>query len=189
MENFFKIIDVLSGSIDFRYKGNRGYKNWIGGLVTLIIFSIIISFSFFLLLNFVGKRSFVAYTAKKYIETGGTLMDQKNLFHYFSIIDDKQNPLDLEKHKDIFTVNSYLSFATTKNIIHYKYDKCLIDDFKGIENFYSEIVKTNYNCLRKMKDLRNNTDSNKDSSNDWKYNLLNFTDSSFKFNYPFESFS
>jgi len=180
MENFFKIFDNLSGHIDFRYKGNRGYKNWIGGLVTLIIFSIIISFSFFLFLNLLGKKSFVTYTAKKYIETGGTLMDQKNLFHYFTLVDKKQNPIDLEKHKDLFSVNSYLSFATKEKIIHYKYDKCLIDDFKGIENFYSKIVKKNYNCLRKMKDLRNNTDSNKDSSNDWKYNLLNFTDSSLK---------
>ncbi len=177
MENILRKLDILSGRIEFTYKGNKGYKNWVGGLLTLSIYSLVVLFSLILINNLFEKKDPIAYTVKKYLETGGTQMDSKNLYHNLAIINSQMVAIDWEDYKDIIHINSYESFSTFEKNIQYDYDICLLEDFKGIEYFYSLYAQNQKNvyCLRRMRELRN-----KDSSNEWKYNFLNFADQSIK---------
>jgi hypothetical protein len=43
-----------------------------------------------------------SYIVKKYVESGETVMDQKNLFHFFTLFDvASKSIIDLDEYKDI----------------------------------------------------------------------------------------
>ena len=134
MENFFKNIDAISGKIYLKYKGQTGYKNWFAGLLSLLIYLMSFSVSIYFFKNMFERIDPKSFTVKKYVESGGTTFDQKNLFHFFALIDVKKNkPITIET--DMFNVQSFTMYVSKEKMISYIYDKCTKIDFFGLEDF------------------------------------------------------
>lgn len=181
MENFFKNIDNFSGQIYLKHKGKDGYKNMIGGWLSLLVYALTFSFSILFLMNLLNRVDPKSYTVKKFLKTGGAVMDQNNLFHWLRIIDYGALipwPIDVEYYKDIIEIQAFVTSSLKINLIQYSYGRCVFEDFSGIETFYNKSEPNFIYCLRKMKDLReesNITNSYKNINNstlDWKYNLI-----------------
>jgi len=178
MKNLIEKIDIISSNIDLRYKGRTGYKTVIGGMLSLFVYILTFAVSIFFSFSFLARIDPKSYTVKKFLESGGAQMNQKNLFHFFTIADLANGTavlIDLDKYKDILSVNAYVTVSYNMDFIQYNYDRCVLEDFDGIENFYNDIIKDYYFCIRKMKDLRTINITNNESDNknlNWKVNLI-----------------
>jgi len=175
MENFFRNIDKLSSKINLKYKGKDGYKNIMGGILTLIVYSITISFSIFSFINLLNRSDPKSYTVKKFLTKGGAVMDQNNLFHWIRLVDyGSLSLVDFDSYKDFFEVNGYFGSIENPNMIKYSYEKCLDEDFSTVNSFYNETNKNSFYCIREMNDLRSNSEGNNVNNKtfEWKSTFL-----------------
>lgn len=159
MESLLKGFDNISGRIDLTFQGRKGYKTLIGGLFTLIIYILTFFFSVLFLHNMLLRIDPRSYSVKKYIDSGKASLSPDNLFHFISLINKNSGEyLNFSAYMKYFEIESMTLYGSGKIITKYKYDKCTKYDFDPIPNLYSESY-SNYYCIRKMLNIRNNTPS------------------------------
>lgn len=150
MENILKSIDNISGNITFKYKSKLGYKNWIAGIFTLIIYILTFSLSIYFLRNLFLRVDPKSYTVKKYKEEGKVTLDSNNLFHFFTIFDSKKlKMLKLDEEKEYFDAESLVLVGNGDVVASYKFDNCMKNDFSVLEELYDDNFE-NFYCIRKM---------------------------------------
>ncbi len=70
-------------------------------------------------------------------------------------------------------MNAYVTINYGVDQIKYSYDNCLLEDFLGLEGFYTGMIPLFYYCIRRMKDLRiNNSTDSTGVNQDWISNLI-----------------
>ena len=147
---FLREIDMLSPKITLYYKQKNTHASAISGILTIISYSIIISFSIMYFIGYISKDNPPAFFFNRYIDDIGTFSFSENYFFnyvkFINVRNRKEIQIDFDKIEIIginTTINDYLNNENEDNQSHWIYGKCdkeidinNIEDLLDNETFY-----------------------------------------------------
>ena len=172
-------IDMLSPKITLYYKQKNTHASIISGILSIIAYSLIISFTITYFIRYINKENPIAYFFNRYIEDIGTFSFKDNFFfNYMKLINVKtREPIQIDFDKiEIIGTNKIISDYSSDNNgdyqTHWIYGKCdeeidisnikdLLDD-EGfdksacLKKYYSNEKKQSYNIYDKNFEFRLN---------------------------------
>ena len=187
-----KDFDYLSQKIALYFYGRRRHSSIIGGILTMMMFSVcLIYISFLIKVIFQHKSSnYISY--KKYSKDAGKFQFRNNdgIFHYFKIVNIDTNTYDIynKKYIRIFMTRYYQKYLNNseslKNTEHWVYDICRNGiDYKNIST--NIIANQNYQieggaCLRYYYNQNSKIYYSIEDTNNFKYpDLIQYSDTSY----------
>ena len=124
-------IDMLSPKITLYYKQKNTHASVISGILTIIVYSFIISFIIIYFKDYINKENPTAYFFNRYVDDIGKFSFSKNyFFNYVRLINSKSReevPFDFDKVEIIGTnkiISDYLNDNDGDNQSHWIYGKC-----------------------------------------------------------------
>ena len=163
---------MLSPKITLYYKQKNTHASIISGILSIIAYSLIISFTITYFIRYINKENPIAYFFNRYIEDIGTFSFKDNFFfNYMKLINVKtREPIQIDFDKiEIIGTNKIISDYSSDNNgdyqTHWIYGKCdeeidisnikdLLDD-EGfdksacLKKYYSNEKKQSYNIYDK----------------------------------------
>ena len=83
---FLKYIDIVSPKITFYYNGSLIHSSIFSGIISILAFCLIISFSYPFLNDFIHNKNLNAFYYISFIEDAPTLMiNSTSLFHFVNL--------------------------------------------------------------------------------------------------------
>ena len=131
---FLASIDLLSPPITLYYLDRTKHFQIVSGILALLTYCTIFSFSVYFFLDFFNKKNPTSYFFNKYIDDVGIFpFNTSSMFHYIS--------LDIEEFDfSLITVigvpvviSEYTAGYPLKDKKHWLYGKCDMSDVKGLE--------------------------------------------------------
>ena len=160
---FLKKIDFLSPPISLFYKGFPSHSSWVSGILTIIGFALILSFSIYQLTHLFNRDKEIpkSTTFTYFIEDAGTItLDTSSLFHFLSLEDFNNKGVEGFdfSYFNVIGIDNYITnYEIDKNISHYNhwlYGFCNENDIKGIENITTHEFLTESACIKKYFDSK-----------------------------------
>ena len=149
-------IDFLSPPITLFHLERRTHTSKIGGILVIIMSSIIISYISFLLYNVIGHKNVILIFHKKFqFEAGYYSFNASSVFPFFQIFSrenggffDKYN----SKYIRIYTTYSYSNYSDDNLELydHWVFDSCQNNDKKDLDSslFLNIVNFTNSACVK-----------------------------------------
>ena len=160
---FLKKIDFLSPPISLYYRGFPSHSSSVSGILTIIGFALILSFSIYQLTHLFNRdKEIPKFTTFTYfIEDAGTItLDTSSLFHFLSLEDFNNKGVEGFdfSYFNVIGIDNYITnYEIDKNITHYNhwlYWFCNENDIKGIENITTHEFLTESACIKKYFDSK-----------------------------------
>lgn len=156
---FLSELDLISPKITLYYKNQTRHHTIFSGVLTLIAYGMSIAFSIYFFIEFVKKDNPSSFLFNKYIEDVGLFpLNSSSMFHFisFSNKDVDFNAVTIIGVSESASLLQGESNTTNlKQMIHWLYEKCELDDIKGIENLIINKTKfLNGACIRKIWDIK-----------------------------------
>lgn len=158
-----KKIDFLSQPITLFYQGFPNHPSCISGVLSIITFAAIFSFSIYHLIHLFNreKETPKSTTFTYFIEDAKSLpLNASSLFHFISLKSLKNKDYEgfdfsyfniIGIYKDI---SNYEGDKNISNYDHWLYGFCNENDIKGIEDIATQDFLTNSACVRKYFDSK-----------------------------------
>ena len=150
-------IDLISPPITLYHKGENSHSSIFSGILTIIVYSICLTFGVLYAIDFFKKASPRVCYYNRYVEDAGEFpVNSSSMFNFIQIIDTKLNIPDivdfdliriigLEETIDLYEINNDLS-----KINHWIYGPCNNStDTEGITNLINFEHFTESACIRK----------------------------------------
>ena len=89
-------MDFLSPSITLYYKGDESHSSIFSGVLTIIVYSICITFGILYAIQFINKTNPQVYYYNRYVEDAGEfIINSSSMFSFIQILDTKKNIPDI----------------------------------------------------------------------------------------------
>ena len=150
-------MDFLSPPITLYYKGDESHSSIFSGVLTIIVYSICLTFGILYAIQFINKANPQVYYYNRYIEDAGEfIINSTSMFSFIQILDTKKNIPDIvdfdllnivgiEETIDLYHENNNLSEYN-----HWLYGPCNNStDIKGIKELITFDHFTESACIRK----------------------------------------
>ena len=149
---------MLSPKITLYYKQKNIHASAISGILTIISYSIIISFSIIYFIGYISKDNPTAFFFNRYIDDIGTFSFSENYFFnyvkFINVRNRKEIQIDFDKIEIIginTTINDYLNNENEDNQSHWIYGKCDKEiDINNIEDLLDNEAFYKSACLKKF---------------------------------------
>ena len=149
---------MLSPKITLYYKQKNTHASAISGILTIISYSIIISFSIIYFIGYISKDNPTAFFFNRYIDDIGTFSFSENYFFnyvkFINVRNRKEIQIDFDKIEIIginTTINDYLNNENEDNQSHWIYGKCDKEiDINNIEDLLDNEAFYKSACLKKF---------------------------------------
>ena len=158
---FFKKFDNLSPPITLYFKGENNHSSIFSGVLTIISYILVLSFSVYYILEYKNKANPSIYYYTRYTEDNGAFpLNSSSLFHFIKFSDKKIGGfinIDFESVR-IFGFSSSLDdYIDNKNLSqynHWLYGPCNNNDIKNLEDIINNIEFPEKSvCIRKFFDI------------------------------------
>ena len=155
-----KDFDYLSNKTTIFYNERERHSSIIGGVLTLIMITVSIVYTLYLIISIFGHYSSEYISYKAYLRDAGYFPftnDKNGIFHFFEFINvnDNQFVEFKPKYSRIFMTRIYNgyknNFKNLKDNEHWVYEKCRkgIDDKNIPQNVFNDKLNfENNSCLR-----------------------------------------
>ena len=154
---FIRKLDLLSPAITLYYKGENSHSSAFSGVITIIVYSICLTFAIFYAIQFINKTNPRVCYYNRYVEDAGEFpVNSSSIFNFIQILDTVENIpfsvdfdlltiVGLEETVDIYETNNDLSKYN-----HWIYGKCNnSSDIVGLHNLINFNNFTESACIRK----------------------------------------
>ena len=140
-----KYFDYLSPPITFYHKGFLSHSSIISGILSIISFSLIITFAVYFSLDLIKRQNPTSFSFNRYIEDSGTFhFNSSGLFHFISLALGKDNFIENGVDFTIFRIigldfyySNYDEDISKQN--HWLYGLCNNEsDTKGISHLANQ---------------------------------------------------
>ncbi len=138
-----KKCDLLSPSITLYFKGDSIHSSIFSGVLTIIAYLIIFSFSIYYTVGYIYRYNPTIYFYTKYVEDVGTFpLNASSLFHFIALGDTSSNEnqeIDFQSIRIIgldFSIENYLTNNNLSKFDHWLYGPCNNNDIQNL----SEII-------------------------------------------------
>ena len=129
---FIKKFDFLSPPITLYFKGENAHSSIISGVLSIITYSFIISFSIIYALDFINRESPTTYFFNRYIEDVGRFpINASSIFSFVQMMNSstllpKDNDFDSIRifGLDRITINKYMLDNNLEHYNHWLYANC-----------------------------------------------------------------
>ena len=159
---WLKKLDWLSPPITLYYRGEGSHVSIYSGLLSIVLYTIVIVATFYYALNFINREDPKAYFFNRYIEDAGSFpLNSTQMFHFIQLSDFKTNlkvPVDLSAFRivgfDDVQAGEYKDDPEiVKRKDHWIYGNCNNDtDTEGISYLINQDYYTESACIRKYYD-------------------------------------
>ena len=157
---FLRKLDFLSPPITLYYKGDKSHSSIFSGILTIIVYSICLTFAIYYAIQFVNKANPQVCYYNRYVEDAGVFpVNSSSMFNFIQILDtvknvpevvdfDLLNIVGLEETVDIYQDDNDLT-----KINHWLYGPCNNStDIEGISELINFPHFTESACIRKYYD-------------------------------------
>ena len=157
---FLRKLDFLSPPITLYYKGDKSHSSIFSGILTIIVYSICLTFAVYYAIQFVNKANPQVCYYNRYVEDAGEFpVNSSSMFNFIQILDtvknvpeivdfDLLNIVGLEETVDIYQDDNDLT-----KINHWLYGPCNNStDIEGISELINFPHFTESACIRKYYD-------------------------------------
>ena len=170
---FIRKLDCLSPDITLYYKGEFSHSSIFSGILTIIVYSICLNFTFVYAVNFFNKLNPQVCYYNRYVEDAGEFpVNSSSLFNFLQIIDTEKNIPDIIDF-DLITIigiQETIDIYQEKNDLakynHWIYGPCNNStDTEGIHELINFDHFTESACIRKYYDKNEKKYYNTDEQN------------------------
>ena len=154
---FIRKLDFLSPPITLYYKGEDSHSSIFSGILTIIVYSICLTFGIFYAIQFINKANPQVCYYNRYIEDAGEFpVNSSSMFNFIQILDTVKNTpskvdfdlltiIGLEETVDIYQGQNNLTLYN-----HWIYGNCNnSSDIQGINDLIKFDKFTESACIRK----------------------------------------
>ena len=154
---FIRQLDFLSPPITLYYKGENSHSSIFAGIITIIVYSICLTFGIFYAIQFINKSNPQVCYYNRYIEDAGEFpVNSSSMFNFVQIVDTEKNIpiivdfdlitiIGIEETIDIYQENNDLTLYN-----HWLYGNCNNStDIVGINSLIKFEHFTESACIRK----------------------------------------
>ena len=157
---FIRKLDFLSPSITLYYKGENSHSSIFSGIITIIVYSICLTFGIVYAIQFFNKANPQVCYYNRYVEDAGEFpVNSSSMFNFIQILDTQKNvpvAIDFDLISIIGvqeTVDIYEADNDLSKINHWIYGPCNNStDVKGIKELINFEHFTESACIRKYYD-------------------------------------
>ena len=161
MKLFIKDFDYISPSITFYHNSQLSHSSMLIGIITVISFLFIVSYSIYFFLDLINHGNPNAFYYYRFVEDAGFFpINNSSFFHYINLRDNNNGKLE-EKGFDFNMFRAigidrqfegfYINMGNIKRIDHWLYGKCNND---SITKRFSHLINKDYfeesACIRKF---------------------------------------
>ncbi len=157
---FIRKLDFLSPSITLYYKGENSHSSIFSGILTIIVYSICLTFGIFYAIDFFNKTNPQVCYYNRYVEDAGEFpVNSSSMFGFVQMMDTKKNIPDVVDFDLVSiiglqeTVDLYEKDSDLTKINHWLYGPCNNStDIEGIKELIDFPHFTESACIRKYYD-------------------------------------
>ena len=154
---FIRRLDFLSPSITLYYKGDNTHSSIFSGILTIIVYSICLTFGIFYAIDFFKKANPQVCYYNRYVEDAGEFpVNSSSMFNFIQILDTEKNTPDIVDFDLIRiiglqeTVDFYQEDNDLSKYNHWIYGPCNNStDTEGINDLINFEHFTESACIRK----------------------------------------
>ena len=157
---FIRKLDCLSPSITLYYKGENSHSSIFSGILTIIVYSICLTFGVIYAIQFINKSNPQVCYYNRYVEDAGEFpVNSSSMFNFIQILDTEKNIPDIVDFDLVSiiglqeTVDLYQEDNDLSKYNHWVYGPCNNStDTEGINELINFEHFTESACIRKYYD-------------------------------------
>ena len=155
MKMFFKKCDLISPKITLYFKGESIHSSIFSGVLTIVSYFTIFSFSIYYTIGFIYRSNPNIYFYTRYVEEAGTFpLNSSSLFHFIRLGDTNNNQaqdIDFESIRVIgmeLPIDNYMSNNNLTKFNHWLYGPCNNDDMENMTDLVKLDFPEKAACIR-----------------------------------------